>query len=63
MCSEINQQLMCEAGLPYLLLDKCQESFINDEHLLNTSLTKLFERLASQSLHPKVLRLVFFSYH
>ncbi|XP_065652118.1 WD repeat and FYVE domain-containing protein 3 isoform X2 [Hydra vulgaris] len=54
--SEVNQQLMCEAGMPLLLLEKCKESFINDEHLLNPLLTKLFERLASQSLHPKVLR-------
>lgn len=54
--SEINQQLMCDAELPHLLLLKCQEVFIDDFHPLNASLTKLFERLAGQSLYPKVLR-------
>lgn len=56
MGSEINQQLMCDAGLPFLLLEKCEEAFINEHHPLNAPLTKLFERLAGQSLHPKVLR-------
>lgn len=56
MMSEVNQQLMCDAGLPYLLLEKCYEVFIDESHPLNASLTKLFERLTAQSLHPKVLR-------
>ena len=56
MMSEVNQQLMCDAGLPYLLLEKCYEVFIDELHPLNASLTKLFERLTAQSLHPKVLR-------
>lgn len=56
MGTEINQQLMCGAGLPYLLLAKCKEAFIDEKHPLNGPLTKLFERLAGQSLHPTVLR-------
>eukprot|EP00111_Clytia_hemisphaerica_P006851 TCONS_00019802-protein len=56
MGSEINQQLMCDAGLPYLLLEKCEEAFTNEHHPLNAPLTKIFERLAGQSLHPRVLR-------
>ena len=62
MGSEINQQLMCDAGLPFLLLEKCEEAFTNEHHPLNAPLTKLFERLAGQSLHPKVLRFDFYKF-
>ena len=56
--SDQNQQLLCEAGLPYLLLKKCKQVYMNENHPINAALTKLFERLASQSVAPKVLRFV-----
>eukprot|EP00795_Rhopilema_esculentum_P008037 gene8037-13951_t len=54
--SDQNQQLLCDAGIPFLLLTKCRESFLDDDHPLNAAMTKLFERLTSQSMQPEVLR-------
>eukprot|EP00794_Sanderia_malayensis_P012330 gene12330-13603_t len=54
--SEQNQQMLCEAGLPLLLLIKCKEAFMDDDHPLNAAMTKLFERLTSQSVEPDVFR-------
>ncbi len=54
--SEQNQQMLCEAGLPLLLLKKCKEAFMDDDHPLNAAMTKLFERLTSQSVEPDVFR-------
>ena len=54
--SDQNQQLLCDAGLPLLLLNKCKEAFMDDDNPLNAALTKMFERLTSQSVAPDVLR-------
>ena len=54
--SDQNQQMLCEAGLPCLLLSKCKEAFMDDDHPLNAAMTKLFERLTTQSVAPDVLR-------
>lgn len=48
--------MLCDAGLPLLLLRKCKEAFMDDDNPLNAAVTKLFERLTSQSVAPDVLR-------
>lgn len=53
---EHNQQVMCEAGLPQQILDRCEVALITEEHPLHAPLQRMFERLASQSLTPTVLR-------
>ena len=53
---EHNQQVMCEAGLPQQILDRCDAALVTEEHLLHAPLQRMFERLASQSLTPTVLR-------
>ena len=53
---EHNQQVMCEAGLPQQILDRCEAALITEEHPLHAPLQRMFERLASQSLTPTVLR-------
>ncbi|XP_078381850.1 WD repeat and FYVE domain-containing protein 3-like isoform X3 [Oculina patagonica] len=53
---EHNQQMMCEAGLPQQILDRCEAALITEEHPLHAPLQRMFERLASQSLTPTVLR-------
>jgi len=54
--SDQSQQILCESGLPLLLLSKCKEAFMDDDNPLNAALTKMFERLTSQSVAPDVLR-------
>lgn len=53
---EHNQQVMCEAGLPQQILDRCEAALVTEEHPLHAPLQRMFERLASQSLTPTVLR-------
>ena len=53
---EHNQQVMCEAGLPQQILDRCDAALVTEEHPLHAPLQRMFERLASQSLSPTVLR-------
>lgn len=53
---EHNQQVMCEAGLPQQILDRCDTALVTEEHPLHAPLQRMFERLASQSLTPTVLR-------
>ena len=54
--SEHNQQIMCEAGLPLQLLQRCALAFADEQHPLHVPLQRIFERLASQALTPTVLR-------
>ncbi|XP_048589940.1 WD repeat and FYVE domain-containing protein 3-like [Nematostella vectensis] len=54
--SEHNQQVMCQAGLPQQLLQRCEAAFVDENHPLNPPLQRMFERLASQALTPTVLR-------
>ena len=53
---EHNLQVMCEAGLPQQILDRCEAALVTEEHPLHAPLQRMFERLASQSLTPTVLR-------
>lgn len=53
---EHNQQVMCEAGLPQQILDRCEAALVTEDHPLHAPLQRMFERLASQSLTPTVLR-------
>ena len=54
--SEHNQQIMCEAGLPQQLIQRCTVAFSDEGHPLHAPLQRIFERLASQALTPTVLR-------
>ncbi|XP_048460451.1 WD repeat and FYVE domain-containing protein 3 [Rhincodon typus] len=54
--SERNQQVMCEAGLLARLLQRCSSALSDEDHPLHPPLQRMFERLASQSLEPVVLR-------
>uniref|UniRef100_A0A4W3HF18 WD repeat and FYVE domain containing 3 n=1 Tax=Callorhinchus milii TaxID=7868 RepID=A0A4W3HF18_CALMI len=54
--SERNQQVMCEAGLHARLLQRCSSALADEDHPLHPPLQRMFERLASQSLEPMVLR-------
>lgn len=54
-----NQQVMCEAGLPQQILDRCEAALVTEEHPLHAPLQRMFERLASQSLTPTVLRYMY----
>ncbi|XP_069782164.1 WD repeat and FYVE domain-containing protein 3 isoform X4 [Narcine bancroftii] len=54
--SERNQQVMCDAGLHARLLQRCSSALSDEDHPLHPPLQRMFERLASQSLDPMVLR-------
>jgi len=47
---------MCEAGLPQQIIDRCEAALVTELHPLHAPLQRMFERLASQSLTPTVLR-------
>uniref|UniRef100_A0A0N4Z392 Beige/BEACH domain containing protein n=1 Tax=Parastrongyloides trichosuri TaxID=131310 RepID=A0A0N4Z392_PARTI len=53
---ERNQQVMCGAQLPKLLLDIAEEVFNNENHLLYSPIIYIFERLARQQIYPRDLR-------
>ena len=53
---EHNVQVMCEAGLPQQILDRCESALVTEKHPLYAPLQKILERLASQPLTPTVLR-------
>ena len=55
--SERNQQVMCENGLPQRLLHMASAAFADEDHPLHGNLQHMLERLASQALEPKDLRL------
>lgn len=56
--TERNQQVLCEAGLPARLLQRCSCAMSDEEHPLHPPLQRTFERLASQNLQPMALRSV-----
>lgn len=55
---EHNQQVMCDAGFPHELLCHGNIALADESHPLHPSFQYMFERLASQSLTPRDLRLV-----
>lgn len=54
--SEKSRQVMCGAGLLSTIITSCQDAFRNESHPLHLPLTRVFEKLASQSIEPDVLR-------
>ena len=54
---------MCEAGLPQQILDRFEAALVTEEHTLHAPLQRMFERLASQSLTPTVLRYKLCRFH
>ncbi|NXN43944.1 WDFY4 protein, partial [Rhinoptilus africanus] len=54
--SEKSRQVMCGSGLLSTIITSCQDAFRNDSHPLHLSLTRVFEKLASQAIEPDVLR-------
>ncbi|XP_021253682.1 WD repeat- and FYVE domain-containing protein 4 isoform X2 [Numida meleagris] len=54
--SEKSRQVMCESGLLSTIITSCQDAFRNESHPLHLPLTRVFEKLASQSIEPDVLR-------
>uniref|UniRef100_A0A8B9LHN3 WDFY family member 4 n=1 Tax=Astyanax mexicanus TaxID=7994 RepID=A0A8B9LHN3_ASTMX len=56
--SEQNRQIMCESGLLVTLLTHCKSILSNSGHLLHLPVVRILEKLASQSIDHKCLRLV-----
>uniref|UniRef100_A0A670I2V6 WDFY family member 4 n=1 Tax=Podarcis muralis TaxID=64176 RepID=A0A670I2V6_PODMU len=56
MKMEKNRQVACGAGLLNALVTSCLEVLHNDNNALHLPLIRLFEKLASQSIEPNVLR-------
>ncbi|XP_015489137.1 WD repeat- and FYVE domain-containing protein 4 [Parus major] len=54
--SEKSRQVMCESGLLSTIITSCQDAFYSDSHPLHLPLTRVFEKLASQAVEPRVLR-------
>ncbi|XP_031463573.1 WD repeat- and FYVE domain-containing protein 4 isoform X1 [Phasianus colchicus] len=54
--SEKSRQVMCGSGLLSTIITSCQDAFRNESHPLHLPLTRVFEKLASQSIEPDVLR-------
>ncbi|XP_046392591.1 WD repeat and FYVE domain-containing protein 3 isoform X2 [Ischnura elegans] len=54
--SERNQQVMCEAGLPWELLCVGRTALEDETHPLHPPLQYMLERLAAQTLEPRDLR-------
>uniref|UniRef100_A0A8C9EYM0 WDFY family member 4 n=1 Tax=Pavo cristatus TaxID=9049 RepID=A0A8C9EYM0_PAVCR len=54
--SEKSRQVMCGCGLLSAIITSCQDAFRNESHPLHLPLTRVFEKLASQSIEPDVLR-------
>ncbi|XP_075790753.1 WD repeat- and FYVE domain-containing protein 4 isoform X2 [Pelodiscus sinensis] len=54
--SEKSRQVMCTAGLLSTILSSCQHPLVLDGHPLHLPLIRIFEKLASQSIEPDVLR-------
>uniref|UniRef100_A0A8C3LJ58 WDFY family member 4 n=1 Tax=Chrysolophus pictus TaxID=9089 RepID=A0A8C3LJ58_CHRPC len=53
--SEKSRQVMCGSGLLSTIITSCQDAFRNESHPLHLPLTRVFEKLASQSIEPDVL--------
>lgn len=56
--SERNRQIMCESGLLETLLTHYREILCNTTHSLHLPVLRILEKLASQSIDHKSLRLV-----
>ncbi|XP_067395033.1 WD repeat- and FYVE domain-containing protein 4 [Emydura macquarii macquarii] len=54
--SEKSRQVMCASGLLNTIITSCQDALNNDSHPLHLPLIRIFEKLASQSIEPDVLR-------
>ncbi|XP_025736364.1 WD repeat- and FYVE domain-containing protein 4 isoform X2 [Callorhinus ursinus] len=54
--SEKNRQVMCEAGMLRTLMASCHRALTTSPSALNSSLIRVFEKLASQAIEPDVLR-------
>ncbi|XP_065602222.1 WD repeat- and FYVE domain-containing protein 4 isoform X2 [Cyrtonyx montezumae] len=54
--SEKSRQVMCGSGLLSTIITSCQDAFCHENHPLHLPLTRIFEKLASQSIEPDVLR-------
>ncbi|XP_075384037.1 WD repeat- and FYVE domain-containing protein 4 [Tenrec ecaudatus] len=54
--SEKNRQIMCEAGMLSTLMATCHRALVTSSHPLHLCLIRIFEKLASQSITPDVLR-------
>ncbi|NXL93685.1 WDFY4 protein, partial [Alectura lathami] len=54
--SEKSIQVMCGSGLLSTLITSCEDAFRCNSHPLHLPLTRVFEKLASQSIEPDVLR-------
>ncbi|XP_074856013.1 WD repeat- and FYVE domain-containing protein 4 [Carettochelys insculpta] len=54
--SEKSRQVMCTAGLLSTIISSCQHALSQDSHPLHLPLIRVFEKLASQSIEPDVLR-------
>lgn len=56
--SERNRQIMCESNLVETLLSHCRYILSNSTHSLHLPVVRILEKLASQSINHKSLRLV-----
>uniref|UniRef100_A0A8C8RKD3 WD repeat- and FYVE domain-containing protein 4 n=1 Tax=Pelusios castaneus TaxID=367368 RepID=A0A8C8RKD3_9SAUR len=54
--SEKSRQVMCTSGLLSTIISSCRDALNNDSHPLHLPLIRIFEKLASQSIEPDVLR-------
>uniref|UniRef100_A0A8C0GX95 Alfy-like armadillo-like repeat domain-containing protein n=1 Tax=Chelonoidis abingdonii TaxID=106734 RepID=A0A8C0GX95_CHEAB len=54
--SEKSRQVICTSGLLSTIITSCQHALNNDSHPLHLPLIRIFEKLASQSIEPDVLR-------
>ena len=54
--SEKNRQVMCEAGMLRTLMTSCHKALTTSSSPLHSGLIRIFEKLASQTIEPDVLR-------
>ncbi|KAG2462959.1 WDFY4 protein, partial [Polypterus senegalus] len=57
--SERNRQIMCESGLLETILTHCQMALCNPADPFHLSVTRIFEKLASQAIGHNLLRCLF----
>ncbi|KFO33980.1 WD repeat- and FYVE domain-containing protein 4 [Fukomys damarensis] len=57
--SEKNRQVMCEVGMLRTLMTSCQGALYISSSPLHSRLIRIFEKLASQTIEPDVLRCLF----
>ncbi|XP_028916530.1 WD repeat- and FYVE domain-containing protein 4 isoform X1 [Ornithorhynchus anatinus] len=54
--SERNRQVVCESGLLKTIIVYCHDALNNSNDMVHLSLIRVFEKLASQSIEPDILR-------